>query len=96
MNCECDLRTKLVGDGCHICNPDLAADIAADNRKDSPTFEYLLVPPRGWTDIGATRVFYRETKRGPKYLCRYCGEINEPRHPNFHKPGCPYSRQAQP
>ena len=35
MNCECDLRTKLVGDGCHICNPDLSADIAADNRKDT-------------------------------------------------------------
>ena len=57
--------------------------------EEPATFEYLLVPPKGWTDIGATRVFYRELKRGPQYLCRYCGEINEPRHPNFHKPGCP-------
>ena len=56
---------------------------------EPPAFEYLLVPPKGWTDIGATRVFYREMKRGPQYLCRYCGEVNEPRHPNFHKPGCP-------
>jgi hypothetical protein len=23
--CKCDLRTKLVGDGCSICNPELAA-----------------------------------------------------------------------
>ena len=34
MNCECDLRTKLVGDGCHVCHPKMAAEIAEDNRKD--------------------------------------------------------------
>lgn len=25
--CNCDLRTKLVGDGCEICNPELAAEM---------------------------------------------------------------------
>ena len=27
--CRCSLRTQLVGDGCSVCNPELAADMAA-------------------------------------------------------------------
>jgi hypothetical protein len=26
--CECSLRTKLVGDGCDVCNPELAKELA--------------------------------------------------------------------
>lgn len=33
MECNCSLRTKLVGDGCELCNPELAAQIAADNER---------------------------------------------------------------
>lgn len=29
MECTCNLRTKLVGDGCAVCNPALAAELAA-------------------------------------------------------------------
>jgi len=32
MGCKCDMRTKLVGDGCEICNPELAAEIESENR----------------------------------------------------------------
>jgi len=30
MDCNCDLRTKLVGDGCEVCNPKLAAELSAE------------------------------------------------------------------
>ena len=33
-DCKCDMRTKLVGDGCHVCNPKLAADIGDDDVAD--------------------------------------------------------------
>lgn len=33
MECQCSLRTRLVGDGCQACNPTLAAEIAADAGK---------------------------------------------------------------
>jgi hypothetical protein len=53
-------------------------------------------PPKGWSDIGSPGWFYRELKSGPQFLCRYCGEINDTRHPNHHKPECPYSKQVRP
>jgi hypothetical protein len=30
MNCKCDMRTGLVGDGCEDCNPKLALEIAEE------------------------------------------------------------------
>jgi hypothetical protein len=29
-NCECNLRTKLVGDGCETCNPEKAAEYSQE------------------------------------------------------------------
>ncbi len=29
--CDCDMRTKLVGDGCSVCNPDLWADLLSED-----------------------------------------------------------------
>lgn len=34
--CKCDMRTKLVGDGCEICNPAKALEYAKD------TIEFLI------------------------------------------------------
>ena len=33
--CKCDLRTKLVGDGCKVCNPELAAEIEKELNEDA-------------------------------------------------------------
>ena len=44
--------------------------------------------PKGWQDIGES-FYYRELKSGPEYLCKYCGEVNDTRHPRHHRAGCP-------
>jgi len=30
--CKCDMRTRLVGDGCEFCNPQLAEELAKEQR----------------------------------------------------------------
>jgi hypothetical protein len=32
--CQCSLRTKLVGDGCQFCNPQYAADHSGDDPNE--------------------------------------------------------------
>lgn len=32
MECQCSLRTRLVGDGCEMCNPTLAIELVAQER----------------------------------------------------------------
>lgn len=38
--CNCDLRTKLVGDGCDVCNPEYAARITKENIIDAAIVAY--------------------------------------------------------
>lgn len=37
--CNCDLRTRLVGDGCEVCNPELAESL---EQPECPTCGVLL------------------------------------------------------
>lgn len=30
--CQCSLRVRLVGDGCRYCNPNLASELAQDDK----------------------------------------------------------------
>ena len=32
--CTCDMRTKLVGDGCEVCNPALALEFAKETIEE--------------------------------------------------------------
>lgn len=39
MKCKCDMRTKLVGDGCEACNPQLVLDMALGAYWDAAVAE---------------------------------------------------------
>lgn len=46
--CRCDLRTRLVGDGCAVCNPHYAADHLPDEESDDAIAadqSHLPTPP---------------------------------------------------
>lgn len=43
QQCNCDLRTKLVGDGCQYCNPELAAELS--KQEEEP-----LIPHQEFTN----------------------------------------------
>ena len=52
MECNCDLRTKLVGDGCEVCNPKLAAEIAAENQQTDPLYDKAVQLARTQKRVG--------------------------------------------
>ena len=53
--CKCDPRTRLVGDGCEVCNPELAAELAQEQE------------PLGWAvQIGTHSAGRRQGK--PRYV----------------------------
>ena len=37
--CNCDMRTKLIGDGCSTCNPEFARDHSEDEDECAHQFQ---------------------------------------------------------
>ena len=77
MECKCDMRTKLVGDGCEACNPTLALDVAlgaywdaavaegADRRDhDTPDGDAQRALEAVHSAVAAMVTAERETARG--------------------------------
>jgi len=55
--CRCSLRGRLVGDGCSVCNPELAADMAESCAVDVPPLVLRLTGQvrGGKNGMGVTR-----------------------------------------
>ena len=54
--CKCDMRTKLVGDGCAVCNPELAAELMPQCI-DGEAHDFIP-----WKTAPDGTLFYRCTK----------------------------------
>jgi hypothetical protein len=49
--CNCNMRTRLVGDGCEVCNPERAKELAGQEQEP---FEYWNAV-EGWVKIAEVR-----------------------------------------
>ena len=43
MKCNCTFSQKLVGDGCEVCNPKLAAEISNENQCDGCRQDSMVI-----------------------------------------------------
>ena len=64
--CNCSMRTQLVGDGCEVCNPEMAAEIQQEN--DSKTI-YPYCPACHTVDSDPLLLDEESV-----YECASCGE----------------------
>lgn len=79
--CSCDIRTRLVGDGCEVCNPELAKEIAAENRTggwlQSGGLLYRLTDERAPTNRDEINITMAESSRDDRVRACRAAEIRE-------------------
>lgn len=61
--CECSLTTRALGDGCDVCNPELAAEIAAENAKPKPARKGRVVAKLEKRSADTGRGYYADSDR---------------------------------
>ena len=70
--CKCDLRTRLVGDGCEVCNPELAAELAQERAEPVQEPVAWIHRQGDFWEFGCHRLTDGEKARGwteePLYL----------------------------
>ena len=98
MTCNCDMRTKLVGDGCSECNPEYARDMMPTLEEEIDDSELYFNDPKGLVFTMPSSTLTIQTKKRiiNKVLDRVAAELKESAlHKHENVAGCLFTSGTQ-